>query len=331
MKKNVASQVIGAQMTSATDGSAFTGTVTVYVTGDGGTQAIGGTGSGICTHEGNGFHTYVPTQAETNYDHVAFTFIGTGAIPATIQAYTTFPQTGDSYLGATAFAALQDQYDGTGLTGDTYPSTQSQVGRLATGAAAISVVAETSVLTIGTEVNTYASTFTLNGIYHQITSTTGALDVYYQFDVTTDGIAVDVKMNGRLISANDTIGVFAYNWVTSSWDQIGRLTGTGGTSDGVLVFDLLASHTGTGANDGKVRVRGYAASGLTSATLYLDWVYVSYSIVQSGLATEAKQDLIKAKTDQMVFTKANEMDVNTKSINSATVIGDGNATPWDGA
>ena len=79
MKKNTASQVIGAQMCSTTDGSAFTGSVTVYVTGDGGTQAAGSVGSGACTHEGNGFHTYAPAQAETNYDHIGFTFIGTGA------------------------------------------------------------------------------------------------------------------------------------------------------------------------------------------------------------------------------------------------------------
>jgi hypothetical protein len=46
MKKNVASQVIGAQMVSATDGSAFTGSVTCYVTGDGGTQAVGSVGAG---------------------------------------------------------------------------------------------------------------------------------------------------------------------------------------------------------------------------------------------------------------------------------------------
>lgn len=108
MKKNIASQVIGVQMVSATDGSAFTGSVTVYVTGDGGTQAVGSVGSGACTHEGNGFHTYVPAQAETNYDHVAFTFIGTGAVPATVQVYTTYPQTGDGYarLGAPAGASI---------------------------------------------------------------------------------------------------------------------------------------------------------------------------------------------------------------------------------
>lgn len=97
MKKNVASQSVGCQMITAADGSAFTGSVTVSVTGDNGAQATGSVGSGACTHEGNGYHSYAPAQAETNYDHVAFTFTGTGAVPATIQIYTTFPQTGDSF------------------------------------------------------------------------------------------------------------------------------------------------------------------------------------------------------------------------------------------
>ena len=89
MRKNVASQVIGAQMVSATDGSAFTGSVTVAVTGDAGTQATGSVGSGACTHEGNGYHTYAPAQAETNYNLIAFTFTGTGAVPVTVQVLTT--------------------------------------------------------------------------------------------------------------------------------------------------------------------------------------------------------------------------------------------------
>jgi hypothetical protein len=109
MKKNVASQVIGAQMVSASDGSAFTGSVTVAVTGNAGTQATGSVGSGACTHEGNGFHTYAPAQAETNYDHVAFTFTGTGAIPATVQVYTTFPQTADAPTAATVASAVRTE------------------------------------------------------------------------------------------------------------------------------------------------------------------------------------------------------------------------------
>jgi hypothetical protein len=126
MKKNVASQLIGIQMVDATDGSAFTGAVVAYVTGDAGTQAQGSVGSGACTHEGNGFHTYTPAQAETNYDHIAFTFIGTGAVPATVQVFTTFPQTGDSFarLGAPAgasvsadIAAIEAQTDDIGAAG----------------------------------------------------------------------------------------------------------------------------------------------------------------------------------------------------------------------
>lgn len=99
MKKNTASQKIGAQMVNASDGSAFTGSVTVYVTLDAGTQAIGSVGSGVCTHEGNGYHTYSPSQAETNGDLVAFTFIGTGAVPGTVQVFTSFPQSVDNATG----------------------------------------------------------------------------------------------------------------------------------------------------------------------------------------------------------------------------------------
>ena len=103
MKKNVASQVIGAQMVTASDGSAFTGTVSCAVTVDGGTQSAGG---GTVTHEGNGFHSYTPTQAETNGDHVAFTFTGAGAVPVTVQVYTTFPQSADGLDAAGIRSAI---------------------------------------------------------------------------------------------------------------------------------------------------------------------------------------------------------------------------------
>lgn len=89
MRKNSASQVIGAQVVNATTGAAFVGAVTVYVTGDAGTQAIGSVSSGVCTSEGLGYYTYAPSQSETNYDLIAFTFFGTGAVPVTVQVFTT--------------------------------------------------------------------------------------------------------------------------------------------------------------------------------------------------------------------------------------------------
>lgn len=98
-------------MTTAADGTNFTGTVTIYVTGDSGTQTIGSVGSGICTHEGRGYHSYAPAQAETNFNHIAFTFEGTGAITRTVQVFTNFPQSGDSFpFGAPpSVGAIADQ------------------------------------------------------------------------------------------------------------------------------------------------------------------------------------------------------------------------------
>jgi len=109
MLKNTAGQKIGSQMITAADGTAFAGEVTVYICGDAGTQALGSVGSGVCVHEGNGYHTYAPDQAETNYALIAFTFIGSGAIPATVQVFTQIAQqTGDSFgrLGAAVGASI---------------------------------------------------------------------------------------------------------------------------------------------------------------------------------------------------------------------------------
>lgn len=101
MRKNVASQVIAAQLVSATDGSAVTsGTTTVYVTKDGGTQASGG---GTVTHEGQGCWSYVPTQAETNAAHVAFTFVNSSACAVTVNVYPVAYDPGDTVrMGLTA-------------------------------------------------------------------------------------------------------------------------------------------------------------------------------------------------------------------------------------
>lgn len=94
MKKNIAGQNVGAEMITALDGSDFSGTVSVFVTIDSGTQTAGG--GGAVVSEGNGYYSYTPTQTETNGDHLAFTFAGTNAITVTVQVYTTFPQSVDN-------------------------------------------------------------------------------------------------------------------------------------------------------------------------------------------------------------------------------------------
>jgi hypothetical protein len=145
MLKNTASQKIGAQMVSASDGSAFTSAVTVAVTVDAGTQAAGSVGSGACTHEGNGYHTYTPSQAETNGDLLAFTFTGTGAIPVTVQVYTI---AGDAFtrLGAPAGASVSA--DIAAIKGETASILTDTAEIGAAGAGLTALASQASVTTI---------------------------------------------------------------------------------------------------------------------------------------------------------------------------------------
>lgn len=99
-------QTIGAQMVNASTGAAFTGTVTVYVTLDAGTQALGSVSAGVCTLEGNGYYTYRPAAAETDAELVAFTFIGSGAIPQTIQVEPVSPSQAAAIGAATGTLAI---------------------------------------------------------------------------------------------------------------------------------------------------------------------------------------------------------------------------------
>jgi len=101
MRKNTAGQVVAFQAVSTADGSAVTtGTPVIYYTIDGGTQ---GTGAGTSAHEGNGCWSYAPTQAETNGNHVVFTFALTGAVSQSVNLYpVSFDPTDSVRIGLTA-------------------------------------------------------------------------------------------------------------------------------------------------------------------------------------------------------------------------------------
>ena len=107
MIKNTANQKIAAQLVSSTDGSdVTTGTTTVYVTIDAGTQSSIGT----ATHEGNGCWSIdTGVAGNTNGDHLAFTFVNSSAVSVTVNVYTINAlQTGDSFarLGAPTGASV---------------------------------------------------------------------------------------------------------------------------------------------------------------------------------------------------------------------------------
>ena len=74
---------------------------------------MGAVGAGACTHEGKGYHTYAPSQAETNFDLIAFTFEATGAVTASIQVYTDTAATpADVENEIVSYGALQPTVPG---------------------------------------------------------------------------------------------------------------------------------------------------------------------------------------------------------------------------
>ena len=212
MKQNVASQTIGVQMITAADGTAFTGTTTVYVTGDGGAQALGGTASGVCTSEGNGFHSYVPTQAETNYAHIGFTFIGSGAIPATLQVYTNFPQTVDN---TTLLGTIDGKVDTIGT--DTAATQVLAAGT--TGFAAIDTVVDTILVDTGELQTDWTNAGRLDAILDIIAA-----------DTTTD-IPATITTLQASVSGIGTAGGAAVNIDAATTNVAGGITGvTSGTT-----------------------------------------------------------------------------------------------------
>jgi hypothetical protein len=131
---------VGGQLIDATTGAAFSGVVLLYVTGSNGTdafgtQALATINSGVCVDEGNGFFSSTLTAPESNYDVVACTFVGTGAVTATVQYVTesvvSTPSPSAAITGTgvtTAYTLITDAFDELGIfqPGESIPDTDAQ-------------------------------------------------------------------------------------------------------------------------------------------------------------------------------------------------------------
>ena len=174
MRKNTAGQYIAFQAISKTDGSdVTTGSPSVYYTIDGGTQA---TTSSSAIHEGNGQWSVALTQAETNGDHIVYTFVLTNAVSQTVNVYTvdadltnidaaistrsTFDPASDTVANVSTVASVSGAVGSVtaAVTTDSASRTASQadVSALATSAALATAQADLDTLT-GTDGVTLAT------------------------------------------------------------------------------------------------------------------------------------------------------------------------------
>lgn len=279
MKKNVSGQVIGAQMIDASDGSAFTGTVSVAVTVDGGTQGAGG---GAVTHEGGGFHSYAATQAETNGNHIAFTFSGTGAIPVTIQVYTNYPQSVDNDV-------LNQTIDG---KIDTVKDTDLPAVKADTAAILIDTAdMQPKITEIQTNVDTIE---------------TDTQDIQNRLPSVLVGGKMDSHVNDIAANAVSNTAI-ADNAITAA-----KIAANAITSSEIADNAITAAKISTGA----ITSAKFASNSITAAALATDAV----TEIQTGLATAANLQTVDDNVDSILADtadmqpKVTEIQTNVDAI-----------------
>lgn len=177
----------------------------------------------------------------------------------------------------TAADNLELQYDTTGLTGGTFPATQDQLGGIANVGSAVHKPASSYTLTTGTQsANGVSDTEALDGTRHEHTDDTGVLLIEYHFLIGS-GTPSSVQVSGYVTGNNDDIDVFGYDWVTAGYKQVGNIQGSASTTNNVYSFDLFVDMVGSGGDEGKVDIRLSKGSGLSTALLAVDQIFVAFS------------------------------------------------------
>lgn len=208
--------------------------------------------------------------ATGRYTSSAFVPTSTETFTALFITYTDAPHTSESFVH--------------GRVEEMYPVDLVQTA--ASGATINTPANASSILTTGTTVSgDVTETEQLDSVYWQIEDDTGTLDMYFEFAISADGSPVSVTMTGRVNGNNDSLDVFAWNWSGAAWDQIGMLVGQGNNADNPHVYNLFATHVGTGGDLGKVRVR-FQNTGLTSADLFVDQIFLSYAVINRSVGYE---------------------------------------------
>jgi hypothetical protein len=246
----------------------------------------------------------------------------------------------------TAADNLELQYDGTGLSGVTFPATQAQIGNISTGSASVSTTASSTASSVptvlGTPTNTYADTTQKNATYHSWAADgNNDIEFAYNFNIGPNASPTDIAWVGYCRANNETVAVYARNWVGGTWEQVETITGTAGSTVQEMVFKLTTDHVDTGANSGNVRLRFY---GTTITAFATDRILCSYTqITQSvGYAmgeiwidtlagTAGTVDYVNGTADNPVLTWADALTLSASTGIKSFHIANGSTITLTGA
>lgn len=292
MRKNTTGQYVAFQAISKTDGSdVITGTPVVYYTIDGGTQAQT---TATAVHEGNGQWSVALSQAETNGDHIVFSFVLTGAVTQTVNVYTLDADLTnlDVAVSTRSTVAATDIVSG---------------GAITTSGGAVSNVTLVATTTTNTDMR---GTDGANTVAPDNASIAAIL-----VDTGTD-IPASIAALNNFDPATDTVAnVTTVGSVTNSvtTDAASRTASQADVSGLATAASIAALNDITAAS-----VYSYFVSGSNADALKAD---VSSLASQASIDTvDLNVDAIKVKTDQLTFTNPNSVDATaTADVDEAAI------------
>ena len=258
---------------------------TISVTGATANFTLAGSGTGdslAFTRAGSG-NLFDAAWAADVESEVNDALVATGLDHLFSASITGTDVTDNSFAALlTSNSATADFDDYDNLT-DSLPAVADGLSSVANVGSAIHKQAASYVLTTGTQsANTYTATEALDSVKHEHTDAAGVMELYYEFLIGS-GTPTSVQVTGLINGSNDSIGVYGYDWTVAGWVQIGTLSGQNDSAiNQVNSYDLFVGMVGTGTDEGKVRIRFYEASGLTSATLRIDQIFVAFSQGSEG-------------------------------------------------
>lgn len=163
-----------------------------------------------------------------------------------------------------------------------------------------------------TGIYTYLNTLAEDGLKHTITNAGDVIDIVYEFNIGAGRNAAKATFKGYLANnGTKTITVQAYNG--STWETRAVITGQTGTANISKDISLLATHTGTGADAGKVYIR-FVLSAQAATVLYVDELLVAG--VSVGMSA--------GYSEGAVWVKATGISGTTPFVNGTA----DNPCPW---
>lgn len=107
--------------------------------------------------------------------------------------------------------------------------------------------------------------------YHQISGST--VDFYYEFDLGPNAVASQATIEFFATDLGSEYFIYFYNWDTLTWTLAGKVFGDNNVKVQTEIVSALEANTGTGVNDGKVRLRVTSTNGSVFGIDYLTCSY----------------------------------------------------------